>query len=141
MTKKTQDLLAQRGTTHGAFSDHARITQRLKAILRMERLARHKRGQPELNHMQLEALEMILHKIGRIIAGEASFQDHWDDIAGYALLPGQGGIANNPAVSSIPDSAEIEDNIFAQETFGAIEPLSASEAGVKAMAKKLAPAQ
>ena len=29
---------------------------------------------------------MIAHKIGRILAGDPSFQDHWADIAGYATL-------------------------------------------------------
>jgi hypothetical protein len=33
-----------------------------------------------------ESLEMIAHKIGRILAGNENFHDHWDDIAGYAKL-------------------------------------------------------
>lgn len=35
---------------------------------------------------QREALEMIVHKIGRIISGNPHFRDHWADIAGYAKL-------------------------------------------------------
>ena len=30
---------------------------------------------------------MILHKIGRILAGDPNHKDHWVDIAGYANLP------------------------------------------------------
>jgi len=33
-----------------------------------------------------EGLHMIFHKLGRIAAGSRVFQDHWDDIAGYATL-------------------------------------------------------
>ena len=29
---------------------------------------------------------MILHKIGRIVAGDEREVDHWQDIAGYATL-------------------------------------------------------
>jgi len=80
------ELTSERGKTHGNFSDHARITRRLKHIMVEEQVLRHRRGQPALNYQQCEALDMIAHKIGRIIAGEASFQDHWDDIAGYAHI-------------------------------------------------------
>lgn len=31
-----------------------------------------------------EALEMIAHKIGRILAGDPAYDDSWVDIAGYA---------------------------------------------------------
>jgi len=32
------------------------------------------------------ALHMIYVKIARILSGQASHRDHWDDIAGYAKL-------------------------------------------------------
>jgi hypothetical protein len=35
---------------------------------------------------QWEALEMIVHKIGRIVNGNPDKIDHWVDIAGYAKL-------------------------------------------------------
>jgi hypothetical protein len=81
-----KELLNERGKTHGNYTDHARTTQRLKGIVAIEIMARAQRGQPELSYEALESIEMILHKIGRIIAGDANFQDHWDDIAGYAKL-------------------------------------------------------
>lgn len=40
----------------------------------------------KLNPMQSESLDMIAHKIGRIIAGDPNVEDHWRDIAGYATL-------------------------------------------------------
>lgn len=82
----TATLVAERGKTHGAFADHARITQSLKRIILLELDAREFRGQPALTDAQHESIDMIVHKIGRIVAGESAFQDHWDDISGYARI-------------------------------------------------------
>ena len=35
---------------------------------------------------QKEALEMIAHKIGRILNGDPNYHDSWHDIVGYAKL-------------------------------------------------------
>jgi hypothetical protein len=74
----TDELLNERGKTHGDFKVQAEITQRLKLIMGEYKNWR------QLNHDQREALEMIAHKIGRILAGDPNYKDHWDDIAGYA---------------------------------------------------------
>lgn len=79
---ETKDLLAERGKTHGDFVVHAGITQDIKRI--MQRYD----GWAKLSDTQKESLEMIAHKIGRIIAGDPNHKDHWDDIAGYAKLVG-----------------------------------------------------
>jgi hypothetical protein len=73
-------LLAERGKTHGKYEDHARVTQQLKEIMH----AGVKWN--ALNNSEKEALEMIAHKIGRILSGNPHFKDHWDDIAGYSTL-------------------------------------------------------
>jgi hypothetical protein len=78
--------LQQRGQTHGDYTDHARITQKLKNIVQGELLLRDTRGQDKLSHCAEESLDMILHKIGRIIAGQWDEPDHWQDIAGYATI-------------------------------------------------------
>lgn len=83
-----EQVLLERGKTHGVFADHARATQKLKYVIQDELEARRHRGQDDLSCEQLESLDMIVHKIGRIIAGQADFPDHWDDIAGYAKLCG-----------------------------------------------------
>ena len=74
------DVLAERRETHGDFRMHATTTQDLKDVLRgcgyLEKL----------DASQAEALEMIVHKIGRILAGNPDEPDHWRDIAGYATL-------------------------------------------------------
>ena len=41
---------------------------------------------PDLSPSQAESLDMIAHKIGRILAGDPFVKDHWADIAGYAEL-------------------------------------------------------
>jgi hypothetical protein len=86
MTQDIKELLAERGKTHGSFIDHARVTQRLKAVIEDELSRRFEREQDGLSMEQCESIDMILHKIGRIIAGNPNFDDHWDDIAGYAKL-------------------------------------------------------
>jgi hypothetical protein len=76
----TQTLLAERGKTHGHFSNHARVTQELKATF-------HKQPNwSKLSDEQKEALEMVAHKIGRILAGNPNHKDHWADGSGYFQL-------------------------------------------------------
>ncbi len=77
-----ETILSEREETHGNFRDHARCTQRLKTVLRDELEIVGK----TLTMEQQEALDMIFHKIGRMVAGDADFIDHWDDLAGYSSL-------------------------------------------------------
>jgi hypothetical protein len=71
--------LKQRQKTHGDFATHAAISQELKAVL-------WKHDFQGLAPDQCEALEMIAHKIARILNGNPDHHDHWHDIAGYATL-------------------------------------------------------
>lgn len=73
-------ILDERQKTHGDFRVHARVTQTLKNVMRVED------GHDRLTQTQIESLDMIAHKIGRILAGNPNHKDHWDDIAGYAQL-------------------------------------------------------
>jgi len=73
-------ILRERGAVHGDFSEHARVTQALK------RAARDSANWAKLSDVQKEAVEMILHKLGRVLAGDPDHRDHWDDTAGYATL-------------------------------------------------------
>lgn len=77
---ESDPLLVERGSTHGDFRENARIAQQLKDVIRTGKNWSH------LTHYQAEALDMIMHKVGRILAGNMNFQDHWDDIDGYATL-------------------------------------------------------
>lgn len=81
----TETLLAERGKTHGDFRNHAQITQLLKYTFYDDCIG----GPIKFSSVQREAVDMILHKLGRIAAGDPNFKDHWDDIAGYARLVSQ----------------------------------------------------
>ena len=79
---ETTEILKERGQRYGRFDSHANVTQRLKGVIAGELHIRRK----ELANDQQEALDMICHKIGRIINGDANYEDSWRDIAGYAQL-------------------------------------------------------
>jgi hypothetical protein len=76
-----EKTLKQRQKTHGDFETHAKISQKLKAVL-------WEHDFQELDADQIEALEMICHKIARVLNGNPDYHDHWHDIAGYATLVG-----------------------------------------------------
>lgn len=76
------EMLAGRQERYGSFQGHAEISQVLKQVIHSAAKARNK----ELEHDQLEALDMIAHKIARIINGDPNYADNWVDIAGYATL-------------------------------------------------------
>lgn len=80
------DLLAERKASHGEYRDDARCAMRLIDVLLSELHQRRDRKQIELLPIQRHSLNMILHKVARIVAGDAMFADHWDDIQGYAKL-------------------------------------------------------
>lgn len=75
-------ILEERGSRYGKFADHAAVTQALKKTL----LVHAARQGVELAEDQTEALEMIAHKLGRIVNGDPDYADSWVDIAGYAQL-------------------------------------------------------
>lgn len=82
MTEDIKATLQERGNRYGIFLDHALVTMRLKQVLRQELQMREK----TLLADQEEALDMICHKIGRIVNGDPDYADSWHDIAGYAQL-------------------------------------------------------
>jgi hypothetical protein len=76
-------ILTERGSRYGAFIGHAEITQKLKVVMYEHR---NFDAWEALDNDQREALEMIAHKIGRILNGDPNYADSWVDIAGYAKL-------------------------------------------------------
>ena len=72
--------LAERGNRYGAFTGHAQITQDLKDTMQNTPNWR------SLQADQKEALEMVAHKIGRILNGDPNYIDSWTDIIGYTRL-------------------------------------------------------
>ena len=70
----------ERGNRYGAFKDGADIMQELKSVMRSTP------NWSNLTPSQREALEMIQHKVGRILNGDPNYTDSWHDIKGYAHL-------------------------------------------------------
>lgn len=75
-------MLKERGERYGAFTGHARVTQHLKWII-YDAVNDNKLY---LDPDQYEAIDMICHKLGRIVNGDPNYADSWFDIAGYAKL-------------------------------------------------------
>lgn len=75
-------ILDARGSRYGNFYDHARVTYELKAVARSFANEKDK----VFDYDQMEAIDMIFHKIGRILNGDPNYADSWLDIAGYAKL-------------------------------------------------------
>ena len=82
MSTNITETLAARGNRYGVFTGHAKVTQDLKNVIGSHLAARAKDLDPD----QQEALDMICHKIGRIVNGDPNYGDSWVDIAGYAKL-------------------------------------------------------
>jgi len=74
--------LDARALDYGKFIEGAEVMQMLKRVVQNALNNRDK----VLAHDQAEAMDMIIHKIGRIINGNPDVVDHWLDIAGYAQL-------------------------------------------------------
>ena len=82
MTTDVTQVLTERGQRYGKFTGHAHVTVDLKRTIKLHLIARDK----TLSDDQQEALDMICHKIGRIVNGDPNYADSWVDIAGYAKL-------------------------------------------------------
>lgn len=74
------EVLEERGKRYGEFSEHARITQDIKQVMYLTD------NWGSLTPAMKEALEMVAHKIGRILNGDPTYKDSWTDIIGYAKL-------------------------------------------------------
>ncbi len=72
--------LEERGSRYGTFSGHARISQAIKQAMYDSS------NWATLSADKKEALEMIAHKIARILNGDPNFHDSWYDIVGYSKL-------------------------------------------------------
>jgi DNA repair photolyase len=81
-TTSVDKTLDARAEMYGKFKDGAALMQSIKRTL-ADHAAKH--GKTFADD-QWEALEMIVHKIGRIVNGDPDVTDHWVDIAGYATL-------------------------------------------------------
>lgn len=75
-----EETLQERGNNYGTFAENTVTMQALKEIMRTAP------NWKKLTAAQREALEMIQHKVGRILHGNPNHKDSWIDIEGYARL-------------------------------------------------------
>jgi hypothetical protein len=76
------ETLDERAQDYGKFKDGAALMQGIKRLLADHARAHNKTFADD----QWEALEMIVHKMARIVNGNPDKVDSWVDIAGYATL-------------------------------------------------------
>jgi hypothetical protein len=76
----TDQILNEREQTHGAFREVAGYSQAIKQLMRSSR------NWNRFDVAQAQALEVIADKVARILCGDPSFPDHWQDGAGYFEL-------------------------------------------------------
>ena len=80
MSSDVNKTLDERGERYGKFKNHAELSQKLKQAMK------EKATWWDLSPSQQVSLEMIAHKIARILNGDPNYADNWHDIAGYATL-------------------------------------------------------
>ena len=80
MTDSNFSPLPDRDRQHGGVAAVGEISQAIKAIMRSSR------NWPRMDSGGRESLDMIAHKIARILAGANPCDpEHWEDVAGYAV--------------------------------------------------------
>lgn len=78
MITNMDSILSERKSRYGLFADNAATSQELKSVMRAAP------GWGGLTPDMREALEMVAHKISRILHGDPCYTDSWVDISGYA---------------------------------------------------------
>ena len=73
-------ILNEREQTHGLYREVAGYSQAIKTLMRSSR------NWNRLDVAQAQTLEVVADKIARILCGDPSFADHWQDGAGYFEL-------------------------------------------------------
>ena len=79
-SKTIEQTLSERAGRYGDFKELCFIAQSLKCTFH---------DSPNWNKLsddKKEILEMIAHKIARILNGDHNYHDNWHDIVGYAKL-------------------------------------------------------
>ena len=75
-----EEVLNQRQTTYGSFTKNAEVSQMMKYFMTQGT------NYKQMPMAHREALEMIVHKIARIVNGDPTYIDNWIDICGYSQL-------------------------------------------------------
>lgn len=75
-------IQSERGNRYGSFEANASLSQEIKDAIRRA----DDENSNRLSPVQLEAIEMALHKISRIVNGDPRYLDSWVDAESYLNL-------------------------------------------------------
>lgn len=75
-----EEVLNQRQATYGDFTKNAEVSQMMKYFMAQGT------NYKQMHVAHREALEMIVHKIARIVNGDSYYIDNWIDLCGYSQL-------------------------------------------------------
>lgn len=84
MELDSKSLTDERMFTHGDWKSQSATADALLEVLSKTK------NWHNLRPYQRQALTLIATKISRIVNGDPTHEDHWDDIGGYALLGKEG---------------------------------------------------
>jgi len=101
---KTEDILNEREKTHGDFDRVANLYNALKMEVTWS--LDDKVGEHKITYKHILPIDMILLKLARIICGDPNHPDHWDDIAGYAMLGKGKQVKNGCDCYTVPGTEE-----------------------------------
>jgi hypothetical protein len=90
-------ILSDREQTHGQYREMAGYAQAIKQLMRTSR------NWNRLDVGQAQALEVVADKVARILCGDPSFLDHWQDGAGYFEL-----VARDLVEAQAPATREVK---------------------------------
>ena len=75
-----ENTLKERGSRYGTMAQNGKVSQLLKRSIQLGE------SWDSMSDDKKESLEMICHKISRIVNGDPVYVDSWHDIGGYARL-------------------------------------------------------
>lgn len=85
MVQSTAEVLKERGSRYGQFINQAGIAQGIHMMIEQGMKVTGK-TRMSFHCDELEAINMIVNKLARIINGDPHYSDSWRDIAGYSTL-------------------------------------------------------
>jgi hypothetical protein len=105
-------VLQERGERYGDYKSTAFISQTLKNTMR------ECRSWDRMTSAQREGLEMIQHKIARILNGDPTYIDSFRDIEGYARLMVDVMKSSDGSTDVIASRIKRKDGVWYDESTG-----------------------